>query len=544
MKIFRNIFAALIILYFYSCANMVAPNGGPKDATPPKFVRAYPDTFSTHFNSDEIRIDFNEYIQLKDEMNQVVISPPMEKQPDIKFNKKRITLKFKEKFKDSTTYNINFGNSISDNHEGNVRDGFQYVFSTGAYVDSLSLSGRCLFAKDLKAEKGILVMLYRDLYDSIPAKRKPDYFTKTDSAGYYKISNIKEGTYKLIALKDFNNNYLFDQSNEVVGFRNNPIFITKNDTANLFIFEQLKAKQYLLKAACEEFGKLFFAFNKPLKDFKVDFLNYPKEDAANAYFEYSMNRDTVVYWFTKCSLDTMKMMLFDGTKALDTLNIHIKPKEPKKKGEKVMKFTLGLSSNPVPNQLIAPQDVFQLLASHPLTGVDTNKFILKEDSIVIKGFTISSLDSTNKKLTISYPWKEDSTYNLSFPRGTFHDIHGLTNDTTVNFSFKIKSSRNFGNFKLKFKAPKANTNFIIQLLNEKEEVVQQNMVNSDALIKYNFLNPGKYKVKLIYDANANDKWDTGDYYLHLQPERITYCKEIFTIRANWDIDADWIVPMD
>src|ERR1017187_7379179 len=117
MKLIQAIFYLLIILIIGSCANIVSPTGGPKDVTPPKLVKAHPDTFSTHFNSDNIRIDFDELIQIKDPIGQVIISPPLEKQPDIKVSKRSVLIKFKEKLKDSTTYNINFGSSISDVHE-------------------------------------------------------------------------------------------------------------------------------------------------------------------------------------------------------------------------------------------------------------------------------------------------------------------------------------------------------------------------------------------------------------------------------------------
>ncbi len=539
MKTFKNLIFLFALLIVAACAHIVPPSGGLKDITPPKLVKAKPDTFSTNFNATQIKLDFDEFVQLKDEMSQIVISPLMDKFPDFKAIKKSIIIKFKEKLKDSTTYNINFGNSIADTHEGNIKEGFQYVFSTGTYVDSLTLSGRCKYAKDLKSDKGILVMLYKSFDDSVPSKKKPDYFAKTDSAGRFKINNIKEGEYKLFALKDLNSNYLFDQVNEIVGFRDLSIKVTGNDTANLFLFEGLKTKQYIVKSSCEEFGKLVFIFNKPLVNPDFNILNKSDNDSSISYFEYLKNRDTVIYWFTKYKEDSVKMIVSDDGKVLDTLAIHIKPKEPKKKSDKTPKFLLGINTLPSSGLVISPEQDWALVCSHPITDFDSTKFILKEDTTVIKGYRVSVLDSTKKKVTISYKWKEGSTYLLSLPQGTFHDIFGLTNDTLVSFITKIKASGDYGSLRLKFKAPMTGSNYILQLMNDREEIVQQNRVQGDTLLTYTFLDPTKYKLKVIFDANNNGKWDTGNYYLHQQPEKVTYCKEIFTVRANWDIDASW-----
>ena len=164
---------------------------------------------------------------------------------------------------------------------------------------------------------------------------------------------------------------------------------------------------------------------------------------------------------------------------------------------------------------------------------------MKEDTLPIKNFKVSGLDSTKRKLVIKYPWKEGANYSLTILKGTFKDIFGLTNDTLIIFNTKIKSAKDYGSMRLKFKAPKNGTNYILQLLNDRDEVCQQHIISGDTVLNYNFLDPQKYKLKLVFDANNNGKWDTGDYFRHLHPERITYCKEIFNIRANWDVEANW-----
>src|ERR1051326_2289353 len=191
------LFISVFVLEFNSCATIMAPNGGPKDTIPPNVVKYMPDSAATNFKSREINIAFNEYIQLKDINNQLIISPPLVEQPEIKLVKYRIlNIQFKKPLKENTTYTLNFGNSIADYNEGNVLDGFQYIFSTGSFIDSLQVNGKVQYAYDHKVEKGILVMLYdvsqydASALDSLPYKVIPSYFTKTKPEGSLRTGQI------------------------------------------------------------------------------------------------------------------------------------------------------------------------------------------------------------------------------------------------------------------------------------------------------------------------------------------------------------------
>ncbi|MEK6616765.1 MAG: Ig-like domain-containing protein, partial [Bacteroidota bacterium] len=164
---FRKIFFLLLASGFWllasRCAQIVNPNGGPKDVSPPHAVKYIPDSAKTNFSTKNIVIVFDEYIQLNDLQKQLVISPPMNIQPEIKVKGKSLLIELKDTLRKNTTYTFNFGNSIRDFTEANALEDFQYVFSTGSFIDSLKLSGAVKNAFDLKTEKGILVMLYDTL---------------------------------------------------------------------------------------------------------------------------------------------------------------------------------------------------------------------------------------------------------------------------------------------------------------------------------------------------------------------------------------------
>jgi hypothetical protein len=175
----RNAFFTISILLLFGCAQQVAPTGGPKDKTPPGILAEIPANLSTEFSAKEIVISFDEYIQLTSPTEQVVISPPMLKSPSYKLNQKSLVLKFEQELTPNTTYTINFGEAIRDNNEGNILANYTYVFSTGAYLDSMQVKGKLIDAITGEPEKDALVMLYKSDIDSLPLNSLPDYFTRS-----------------------------------------------------------------------------------------------------------------------------------------------------------------------------------------------------------------------------------------------------------------------------------------------------------------------------------------------------------------------------
>ena len=207
-----------LALAAYACANVVAPTGGPRDEDPPKVVRSTPPNRSTNFGGGQIRIFFDEFVELRDIRQQLLISPPLQQLPEVNIRGRSIVLEVEEGLRPNTTYNLFFGDAIRDITEGNAIPNFQFVFSTGDYVDSLSVSGRVNNAFNLGPEEGVYVMLYDNIYDSVPYLERPVYLAKTDKNGQFTISNMADGEYLIFALDDRNNNFLYDMPGERIAF--------------------------------------------------------------------------------------------------------------------------------------------------------------------------------------------------------------------------------------------------------------------------------------------------------------------------------------
>ena len=213
-----------VTLTFVNCAKRGSPSGGAKDSIPPIIVKYNPENYSINFTDDEIKIYFDEYIKLIDINKELIISPPLKYQPEIAplSTGKFIKIIIKDSLKKNTTYSFNFGKSIVDYTEENVFKYFKYILSTGSFIDSLKLKGTVKDALLLNPEGTTTVMLYEvnDAFnDSIIYSEKPTYITTTkEESQEFELTNLKEGTYFLIALKDKTNDYIFQPNYDKIGF--------------------------------------------------------------------------------------------------------------------------------------------------------------------------------------------------------------------------------------------------------------------------------------------------------------------------------------
>ena len=261
-KAFYNfIFIVIICLFLANCANRGRPSGGDKDVTPPMITKSEPENFSTNFTGREIKITFDEFIKIKNIQKHLIISPPMDPAPEIMplgSASKTITIKITDTLDANTTYAFNFGNSIVDNNESNPYPYYRYVFSTGDYIDSLSVKGHIIDATLLKPDEYVSVMLYEmdsTYTDSTVYKKKPKYITNTlDSTTTFSIDNIKAGNYMLIALKDENQDSKYQQRSDKIGFLKNPITVP-TDSLYTFLWSLL-FQSAMLGAYLQSIGSL------------------------------------------------------------------------------------------------------------------------------------------------------------------------------------------------------------------------------------------------------------------------------------------------
>ena len=562
MKLIKKILLLLSLSVFVGCANIVAPTGGPIDSTPPVCVNSSPPNYSTNFNQQKVRIYFDEYVKLNNPNSQIVISPPIEEKAEYRLKGKSLIIEFNEEFKDSTTYNIFFGNSIVNLKENNPTDNFQYVFSTGNFVDSLSIEGIIKNSFDLKVEEDVIVMLYKEIGDSVPYKEKPYYITKTDKSGNFQLNNLAYGNYKLFVIKDANSNYLYDLPNEKIAFVDSLIIpyniklpeldsgivdtmIAKqlfDKKLNLFLFEEQDSIQQIVKAKSNKFARLMFVFKYPVKDLLIRSLKkLPSEDWK--IDEFSKNNDTLNCWLKALSQDSLFLEISDNGIVIDTVELALLSKEKARKRKKQkLSEKLLMYPNVDNNDKLDFYAKLNISFSFPVKDFDFSGIVLKEKIDTVFEPISPQIKFRNKSikrsLLITNKFKEAASYSLFIPPMAFTDIHGMTNDTLI-LDFKTTELSNYGIIFIDLKLAEISKNHIIQLLDAKDNVLKEIIANSTQKLEFKFLKPGKYKIKAIQDTNENGKWDTGDYMKKLQAERVFYLPEIINVRANWEQEFKW-----
>lgn len=525
----RQFFVIVFVLIFSSCAIQVPPAGGTKDSTPPKVLKTTPENLSINVYPKDIAITFDEFIALKDVSTQLVVSPLLKYPPTSKIRKKTLFVHISDTLKDNTTYTLNFGNAITDLNEGNILDNYQYVFSTGSILDSLKIKGKIETAFDHKKDKGLFALLYMSNEDSLPYKERPMYFGKTNAEGEFAVNNISPGKYKVIALDDKDGNYLYTKGVESIGFLDSMVD-AGDQKVSLQLFKEAEPLR-LVKTYSVAPGQTILVFSAPADTLKINWIT--DLNKLNVFAQvFSEKKDSLTIWYKNIEADSLSFSILKEGR-IDTTDIRLFKKTKEQTSRS--KFSLAATSND-PTSAHNYFEPFKINFNHPIVSIDKSKFILKQDSSIVSITQFDFLDSLKMQLGVSFKWKEKSSYELTVLPGAAKDIYELTNDTT-DFQWKVKSETDYGTLTVKMVGSLENK--ILQLIDDKENIIRQTFFISDTTISYLNLDPRQYKLKLIHDSNHNGKWDTGNLIYKIQPEQTEYHSETFNVRANWDVEVKW-----
>ncbi|NNF01525.1 MAG: hypothetical protein HKN22_02475 [Bacteroidia bacterium] len=538
----NSIFPFSIICLFLiasSCANKLSPTGGEKDIEGPLAVRVAPKNYSTNFESKKIEIAFNEFVALKDLNKQLVISPIMDPIPEITLKRKTLTIKLPDSLKRNTTYTINFGDAIVDITESNPIVNFQYVFSTGNYIDSLYCGGKALRASDLSTQKDILIMLYEDLQDSIPAKQLPDYYSKTDENGLFLLNNLKAGTYRLIALKDNNNNFLYDLPEEFVGFESNFISLPDSLAHRILLSKPEPSKLKLVRSTNNAYNQVRLIFNTSTTNLAI--VDLQNNEISNVIQEFSTYRDTVQLYVTDTVPDSLKFIVRNGLNTIDTVNISLGKVRSKSKGRGAAVLPFSLKNN-IKSARLDYNKPIRLKSNYPIRELDIEKFSLYKDSVKMDAPKIVADTKANILVSIDGGFTENESYRLVILPNAIENLIYQRNDT-IDLKFIVKRIKEYGNLNLSFNPNPGAGNFVLLLVDDEDKTKYKLLGNSSGTYSFNYLFPGSYKIKMFLDENNNGKLDPGNYWSNVQPERVYYYPETVKVRANWDVSISWDIEL-
>ncbi len=523
----------LLYTLFFSCATPTTPTGGPRDENPPVIDTALSTpNFQTKFLKQNISLTFNEWVMLEDVFNQVIISPPLQHKPEIYIKKKSVIIAWDEReiLRENVTYTFNFGESVKDLTEKNPAEKLRFVFSTGEFIDSLTLSGKVIDATDGKPLEKIRVMLYASQTDSVVKTQKPLYLSITDKEGRFKMENVRSDTFSLFALEDINFNYKFDLANERIGFPDSLLYLNQNlsDSLVLQVFQE-KPLLRLNATDLKSYGVVKALFNQTPEKILV----FTDTLAPFLYKEYV--KDTLKFWYNPALVkNPWQLRLQNGVNSFDTINFN-PPASIQNMGN------LRLENTPesgISRFTLKPGEPIPIFLSRPVFSANASKIIQVKDSLPPSDTLFFEQDTVNPRLiSLHGRWQEGNTYKLTLPPGTIEDIYGKTTDS-LKFTISIGKTEDYGNLAVKFSLIDSAMDYIIQIIDDSQRIFYENQVHgkSPENLSLKLLSPGKYTLKVIKDENNNGIWDTGNLLNHRQPEKIALIP-VEEIKANWDVET-------
>jgi len=524
-------------LVIFGCASMQRPQGGPRDRTPPKLLKATPPNMTRNFSAKQIQLQFDEFFKLTNQYQEITFSPNPEKAPEVKVKQKTLVINFRDSLLKNTTYVINFGKAIADVTEGNVLKNFTYVFSTGPHIDSLSISGSVTDPQSADKQKDVTVMLFPLKLDSAYfGKKKPSIFTTTDSSGNFSLNNLHEGDYRIYALKEQAVDKIYNSDKELIAFLKEPIHLHKDTNGIvLSLFQQKPEKFRVTEKRFDMDGKMFFIFNQQLKHPSAKII-YPPALDDQKITEFSKTGDTSWIYMRNMNFDSIRVAFYDNQKPLDSVSLRKGLKEAYTRNL-TFQYNIGMDGK------LKPGTDLVLTASLPIETAEASLVALKEDSAYVTDFTLQKNLENPRKYSMKYRWRQDANYEITINENAFTDIYGDKNKKQFK-RFQINKQENYSSLTLKFTVPDTSKAYVAQVLDEKKNILHTEAFTKNTSVVLKDYPTGKYQIKVVYDENRNGEWDTGSVKQGRQPEKIWLDPKIITLRPNWEAEEAIEIPKE
>ncbi len=596
-RLYNILFLIGIVFIIIQCANPVSPEGGPKDEEPPQILKMNPPNYATDVvGVTRLSVQFNEFVRLLALSGQLMISPPLGETPNIRTKGKSVIIDIKEPLRDSTTYTFFFGNAIVDITESNPLSNFEYVFATGPLLDSMAVRGKLFNAFDMKPVEGIAILLY-DLsidtipLDSLPLLSLPMYVSRTNAEGEFELNNLRNTPYKIVGLRDMNSNYLYDLPNEEIAFLDStimPAFLGRKDFSQaidslnpdstkvveegaiseeieedslfssaidslsvidsiaektpsyepieMFLFPVIDSTQKILEAVVSKGSLITFKLKFPCKEFEINPINFIPEFEWNIIESNKTN--TLIYcWPGEGVRDSLQLEFVADSIVLDTIKFVLNKINPNANIDTTKIERIVLSNNLIRNKEIELGKKLIIEPDFPISEYNFSKIIWVEDTITSNP-EIVFLDSTYRRFYVNKELSEGVNYKMTIPDSALFDTKARTNDTII-YEFTTQLAKDFGTISLAISIADTNQQWIVQLLDNQDKVIKEDVLATDSLIVYNYMLPTTYNIKAVLDRNRNGFWDTGNYTLKRQAEKVLLFKSEIKVRANWVFDEVW-----
>ena len=503
---------------------------------------------------------------------------------------KSVIVTFEEDLLPDMTYTLDFIDALADNNEGNIFPGFTYVFSTGETIDSLMVTGIVQDCNTLDPVKGVTVMLYKDHADSAVMLRRPFAVTKTDDWGFFCIRNIKDTLYRLYAVKDGNNNNIYDPSEkELIAFADSvirPVSVV-NDTLlevkkldmkdtvsclarkneyELTLFREKPSRQFIAKKVRVTDRSSYLTFNAP--NAHIDSMWIRGVPAGRLITQFNIQRDSLEVWVNDKARQPDTLHMYVNYRKTDSLGRlapfleHVKVFYSSEDGSKGGSAASKSSRRDIKHEdticlyklTVNPETVEQygysleftypvinegfdeltLRSINPRQQEEQMRFRVIPDSTNIRKFTIMP----DEKLLTGYD------YILKMPHRRFRDINGFYNDST-EVKVTLPTDETLSTLNLVLTG--VHQKYIIDLLTDKrDKILRQYVIDGDCTLAFPYLKAGTYCIRITEDVNRNSIVDSGSLLEHRQPEKVKFfkLKDDFRFEVMESAEIDQTVDLE
>ncbi|WP_424962664.1 Ig-like domain-containing protein [Ekhidna sp.] len=536
---------------FYKCANPGRPTGGPKDTIPPVLINAIPVSGTTNFKDQLIELEFSEYINADKIQQELIITPKTDIRYKSIVKRNKLVLKLDEALEDSTTYYFNFANGVTDITEKNPVVNLALAFSTGPFIDSMSVSGSVEELMTQEPGAGYVVSLYpySDTLDYFADS--PMYFTTANDSGNYTLNYIKQGKYKIISFNDDNNNFMLDPETEAHGFISDTIQL---DSALALpkmrsVLQNVKPIQLINTRPTGRYVEI--KFNKQVDNYTLtpEYLPHnligENNDIIRLYKPEQLNyKDSLTSYIT--ASDSL------GNQIVDTLKYVFLESNRKPSG----------FSYSVPSKIeIKNNPLFAIKFNKPIKSLNADSIIIQADSIFSFYPPVELEWNTNRtELNLRLQIDKDSllqAFEASIPKDTAASdstqknqqrtgqrnleivmkknmFLSVENDTSSLKTIILQKPQSKPSGTLQLAIQTEKKSFTIQLTDKSGKVKYQR--KNEKNLNFTSIKPDTYQIRVLIDSNEDGKWSYGNLLENKQPEDVFLYPEEISIRENWVVE--------
>lgn len=575
----------LFCLFIASCANRgIGPQGGPIDSIPPVPLLAVPENGSVNFVGQDIEVTFDEYLQLDNIAQNLLMSPPQQTPPEIKARGKKLFIHFVDSLQDSTTYTLDFGNAVCDFREKNPLPGYQFAFSTGPVIDTLEIGGYVYDASNLNPVQGVMVGIHSNLSDTAFTTKPFARVARTDSVGAFRITNMKDGHYRLYAVDDISRDYrmspgeaiafadsLFTPfvhphihtdslgNDSLVGYEYGPadlqLWFFTLQQQRLYMQRTQRDKQHLIQltfSAAPDSVPTYRVLNPTILDTLPNDTTPWIDPTPYIAAKYSAKADTLSLWLTDSiaiAQDTIALeityrrtdSLYRLEWGIDTIKAVWRAPRLTEKAKAALdkqnrNRKLELKSNA--RKSFEIYDTLRITSTTPLAHMQFDSIHLVQRIDTIRkpiAFTIEPYDTLPMTIRLIARLEPGMQYELQLDSAAIHDVYGVTHDEQT-FALQLKTVEDYSTLRVKIHPFLPNAR--LQLLSKRDEVLREMPADENGAL-FSFLKPEEYYLRMYIDANNDQQWTTGSWEEKRQPEQVYYFPSKIQTKSNWDFEEEW-----